>query len=129
MPSPEKPPLTGRIRQIAMTVEDVERATAFYRDRLGLPHLFSAGEMAFFDCDGVRLMLALPEEDVPVASSILYFVTEGIADARETLGERGVSFRDEPHVVHRNESHELWMTFFDDGEGNLHALTEEVPTS
>lgn len=129
MPTSEKPPVTGRIRQIALTVEDVGRATAFYRDRLGLPHLFSAGEMAFFDCDGVRLMLALPEDEVPVASSILYFAADGIADAHRRLVERGVTFKDEPHVVHRDESHELWMTFFDDGEGNLHALTEEVPTS
>lgn len=129
MPSPEKPPLSGRIRQIALTVEEMERATAFYRDRLGLPHLFSAGEMAFFDCDGVRLMLALPEEEVPVASSIVYFAAQGIADAHRALVERGVRFRDEPHVVHRDENHELWIAFFEDGEGNLHALMEEVPAS
>ncbi|NIP56770.1 MAG: VOC family protein [Gemmatimonadetes bacterium] len=121
--------MTGRIRQIALTVEDVERATAFYRDRLGMPHLFSAGRMAFFDCDGVRLMLALPEDEVPAASSILYFATEGIADAHRSLVERGVAFRDEPHVVHRDDKHELWMTFFEDGEGNLHALIEEVPVA
>lgn len=128
MPTTENRPVTGRIRQIALTVQDVERATAFYRDALGLPHLFSAGEMSFFDCDGVRLMLAHPEEEVPGASSILYFATEGIAEAHRTLRERGVTFRDEPHAVHRDEDHELWMTFFEDGEGNVHALTEEVPT-
>lgn len=84
--------------------------------------------MAFFDCDGVRLMLSRPEEEgVDAASSILYFAADDIADAHRTLEERGVAFRGEPHVVHRDDSHELWMTFFEDGEGNVHALAEEVP--
>ncbi len=34
---------------------------------------------------------------------------------------------DGPHIVHKDASMELWMTFFDDGEGNLHALACEVP--
>lgn len=129
MPTTEKRPLTGRIRQIALTVDDVERATAFYRDTLGLPYLFSAGKMAFFDCDGIRLMLARPEEEVSGASSIVYFAADGIADAHRTLRERGVGFRDEPHVVHRDGSRELWMAFFEDGEGNVHALAEERAAS
>ncbi len=62
------------IGQISIIVHDLPRATAFYRDALGLPLLFTAGSMAFFDCGGVRLMLgpaSSPELDHP--SSILYF--------------------------------------------------------
>lgn len=116
------------IGQIAVTVEDVERATAFYRDTLGIPFLFSAPPgMAFFDCAGTRLLLGAaeaPEQAHP--SSILYFRVGGIGEAHRTLVERGVEFVQEPHVVHRAEDYELWLAFFRDGEGNTHALMEEV---
>lgn len=115
----------GRIGQIAVTVEDVERATAFYRDTLGVPHLFSASGMAFFDCEGVRLMLSLPEGIDPGASSVLYFRTDDVQGDAAILKARGVQLEGEPHVVHRTESSELWMAFFRDSEGNLMALMQE----
>lgn len=114
-----------RIGQIAVTVEDVERATAFYRDTLGVPHLFSAPGMAFFDCSGVRLMLSLPEGTDPGASSILYFRVDDVRAVAGTLADRGVRLEGEPHVVHRTETSELWMAFFRDSEGNLMALMSE----
>lgn len=114
--------------QIAVTVRDVDRATAFYRDVLGVPFLFSAPPgMAFFDCAGIRLLLGTaetPEQEHP--SSVLYFRVAGIGDAHRTLVERGVEFAQEPHLVHRAEGYELWLAFFHDGEGNTHALMEEV---
>lgn len=113
--------------QIAMTVHDAPRATAFYRDQLGLRFLFSAGAMSFFDCGGVRLMLSLPsspEYDHP--GSILYFKVDDIGAAHETLLGRGVHFKGAPHLVARMPDHELWMAFFDDTEGNTLALMSEV---
>lgn len=113
--------------QIALTVDDVDRATAFYRDVLGVPFLFSAPPgMAFFDCAGVRLLLGAPEAPEERHSSILYFRVTGITEAHRLLVERGVEFAQEPHVAHRAEDHELWIAFFRDGEGNTHALMEEV---
>ena len=51
-----------RLGQIALSVADVERSTAFYRDVLGLPLLFTAPPgLAFLDAGGVRLMLSPPE--------------------------------------------------------------------
>lgn len=129
--SPESNPAStpnlrlDRIGQIAVTVEDVERATAFYRDTLGVPHLFSAPGMAFFDCSGVRLMLSLPEGTDPGASSILYFRVGDVRGAAATLKDRGVELEGEPHVVHRTETSELWMAFFRDSDGNLMALMSE----
>jgi methylmalonyl-CoA/ethylmalonyl-CoA epimerase len=114
--------------QIALTVRDVERATAFYRDKLGVSYLFSAPpKMAFFDCGGVRLLLGAAEsEDDPRRSSILYFRVADIQAARKELGERGVEFEREPEKVHETEAYELWLAFFHDGEGNTHALMSEV---
>jgi catechol 2,3-dioxygenase-like lactoylglutathione lyase family enzyme len=118
---------TARLAQIALNATDIARATAFYRDRLGLALLFEAPpSLSFFDCGGIRLMLTVPEEaEFRHRSSILYFRVDDIAGARRTLGEQGVRFRDEPHVVARVGGREIWMCFFEDSEGNVLALTEE----
>ena len=118
----------GQIGQIALTVRDVERATAFYRDKLGVKFLFAAPPgMAFFECGGVRLLLGgVESEDDPRRSSILYFRVADIQAARKELGERGVEFEREPEKVHETEAYELWLAFFHDGEGNTHALMSEV---
>jgi len=114
------------IGQIAINAHDIERATAFYRDALGMTHLFTAGGMSFFDCGGVRLMLGVadkPEFDHP--SSILYFNVEDARAAYEALKER-VQFRDEPLIVHKTDTYDLWMAFFHDTEGNTLALMSEI---
>ena len=116
-----------RIGQIAVIVKDVTRATAFYRDTLGLTYLFEAPGMAFFDCGGVRLMLGLPAgEGVDRASSIIYYKVEDIRQAHQTLEERGVVFLSPPHPVAKLPDHELWLADFKDSEGNLLALMCEV---
>jgi predicted enzyme related to lactoylglutathione lyase len=118
----------SRIRQIAVNVQDVEQATAFYRDTLGLPHLFNVPGIAFFDCDGVRLMLGraeTPEFDHP--ASVLYFAVDDIEQAYRTLTERGVKFEDAPHCVARMETFEVWLALFRDSEGNLLSLMSEPP--
>lgn len=117
----------GRIGQIAMNAKDLARAVAFYRDALGLRLLFEVPpRMAFFDCDGVRLMLSLPEEaEFDHPGSVLYFRVEDIEQAHALLKERGVPFLDEPHLIAKLPDHELWMTFFRDSEGNTLALMAE----
>ncbi|HLK34354.1 MAG TPA: VOC family protein [Terriglobales bacterium] len=117
----------SQIGQIAINVHDTGRAVAFYRDQLGMKLLFTAGQLAFFDCGGIRLMLdrpAKPEFDHP--SSILYFKVSEIQQAHATLSQRGVKFEDAPHMIARMPDHELWMTFFHDSENNLLALMSEV---
>ena len=117
-----------RIGQIAIHAKDVERATAFYQERLGLKLLFTAPPgLAFFDCGGVRLMLSRaekPEFDHP--SSVLYFAVPNIQAAYGKLTEAGVTFEDEPHMIVKMPTHDLWMTFFRDSEGNPLALMSEV---
>ena len=114
------------IGQIAQVVQDVPRATAFYRDRLGLTFLFEFPGLAFFDCGGIRLMISRaekPEFDHP--GSVLYFRVADIDAAHRDLAGRGVEFIEPPHLIARLPDHDLWMAFFRDGEGNTLALMHE----
>lgn len=116
-----------KIGQIAIPVADVDAATAFYRDTLGLPFLFDAPGMAFFRCGEVRLMLTEPESgDLEPSASIIYYRVDDIEAACERLRTRGVRFESEAHPVHRAEDHELWMAFFRDPDGNPLALMSQV---
>ena len=126
--SPTGSPITA-VRQIALTVSDVARATAFYRDALGLSFLFSAGpNLAFLDIGGVRLMLAGPEGDfTPGASSVLYFKVADIQAAHAAMAERGVAFPGEPHFIAAMSDHDLWLDDFRDPDGNPLALMCELP--
>lgn len=114
----------NQIGQIAINVRDLARAVSFYRDILGMRHLFDADPgMSFFDCGGVRLMLALavgPQQDHP--ASILYYKIEDIDAAYRELRDRGVHFEREPQRIARLADHELWMAFARDSENNLFAL-------
>ena len=117
-----------RLGQIAINTKDVERAAAFYEEKLGLKLLFKAPPgLAFFDCGGVRLMLERPEKpEFDHPSSVLYFAVSDIQAAYGKLNGSGVRFEDEPHLIARMPAHDLWMTFFRDSEGNLLSLMSEV---
>lgn len=115
------------IGQIGIPAKDINRAILFYKDLLELPLLFNTDTMAFFDCEGIRLMLSLPEkEQFTNASSVLYFQVDDITQSYSQMKEKGVSFIDKPHVVAKMDSTETWMVFFNDTEGNTHALMSEV---
>jgi predicted enzyme related to lactoylglutathione lyase len=116
------------IGQISINVHDLQRATAFYRDVLGLPLLFSVPNLAFFDCAGVRLMLGsaeTPEFDHP--SSILYFRVPDLNAAYQRLVEQGVQMVAPPRLIAPMPTYDLWMAAFRDTEGNIHQLMSEVP--
>jgi methylmalonyl-CoA/ethylmalonyl-CoA epimerase len=116
----------SRIRQIAVVCKDVARATAFYRDTLGLPFLFAAGPaLAFFDCGGVRLMLSSDNEGHDNLSSMLYYLVTDIEGTQSDLETKGVSFVEKPHMIAKMPDHELWLSAFKDSEGNLLGLMEE----
>ena len=113
------------IGQIALSVTDIARATAFYRDTLGIRLLFEVSNMAFFDCGGVRLMLS-GSAPAGSTSSVIYFKVTNIQESFESLSRRQASIEREPHLVARMPDHELWMAFFRDPDGNLLALMSEV---
>jgi len=121
----------SRIGQIAMTVGDLPRAVAFYRDVLGMRFLFEAPPaMAFFDCGGIRLMLSLPETTGATQGqqfgSILYYAVDDIEAAARALEARGVRFEQPAHVVARLPHADLWMAFLRDPDGHLLAIMSEV---
>lgn len=118
----------SQIEQIAVNAHDLDRAVGFYRDKLGMKHLFSVPpNLAFFDCDGIRLLLSLPakpEFDHP--SSIIYFKVDDIQQATQTLSERGVHFEEQPIFVADMGTYDLWLASFRDSEDNLLALMGHV---
>ncbi|GAA0766799.1 LuxR C-terminal-related transcriptional regulator [Ideonella azotifigens] len=115
----------GALGQIARTVKDIAAARAWYGDVLGLAHLYSFGNLAFFDCGGVRLFLS--EGEGTVSESILYFRVDDIRAAQAALGARGVQFTHAPHMIHRHENgSEEWMGFFSDNEGRPLAIMSTV---
>ena len=94
------PDALSRIGQIAINAHDVDRATAFYRDVMGLQHLFRSGQLSFFDSGGVRLMLDKPEKpEFDHPSSIIYFQVGDIQAAYDRLKSAGAKFEDVPHVI------------------------------
>lgn len=116
----------SRIHQISMRTHDVDRAVRFYRDVLGLPFLFAAPpHLAFFDCNGVRLMLSTPEPGFDHPGSVVYFAVEDIRAMYDALESRGVAFRTEPHKIATLADREVWLADFEDTEGNTLALMAE----
>lgn len=119
----------SNIGQIAISVTDIDRATAFYADTLGMKLLFRVPNMGFFDCDGVRLMLSGSEQQAGTSATVIYFKVSDIHQAFAVIKNRNAAIEREPHLIARMSSHEIWMAFFRDPDGNLLALMSEVSIS
>lgn len=125
----------GSLAQVAQPATELARSVAFYRDTLGLPLLaqFDPPGLAFFDLDGVRLMLsAIAEEASDHPGSPLYFAVDDIDCAYRDLQVRGVTFDGEPHLIHTDDGTlghagvQEWMAFFRDPDGNILAIISRV---
>ena len=120
----------GPIGQIARAVDNLERAQAWFRDVLGLPHLYTYGKLAFFDCGGTRLMLedrSILEASTLHNDSVLYFQVADIHAAHDELRRRGVEFTHAPHMIAKHpDGTEEWMAFFRDSEGAMLAIMSQV---
>ncbi|HEX8258378.1 MAG TPA: VOC family protein [Allosphingosinicella sp.] len=111
------------LAQVAVTIRDLERAKAFYRDALELKHLFDAPPgLAFFQCGQTRLMLSQPEGPETVGNSILYYGVEDVAAAHRALAGKGVAFEEEPRCIAKIEGRDVWLAICRDSEGNLLGL-------
>lgn len=121
-------PSLGRIGQIALSVHDMDRAVAFYRDVVGLKFLFQAPNVAFFDVAGVRLMLGQAEpKDLKPAGTVLYFESADLDADFAAIKQRGATVADNgaPHFIAKLGAKDLWMAFVHDPDGNLFALMSE----
>jgi methylmalonyl-CoA/ethylmalonyl-CoA epimerase len=115
-----------RVCQISIRTKDTARAVAFYRDTLGLKLLFQAPpQLAFFDCNGVRLMLSPAEPEFDHQGSVIYFGVEDIKATHAALTAAGATFRSEPHLIAKLPDREVWLADFLDSEGNVLALMSE----
>jgi DNA-binding CsgD family transcriptional regulator/catechol 2,3-dioxygenase-like lactoylglutathione lyase family enzyme len=115
----------GPIGQISRAVKDIQRAEEWYGKVLGLPHLYTFGKLAFFDCGGTRLFLSEQADAGP--ESILYLRVSGIQNAYDQLLNRGVEFTGAPHMIHKHaDGTEEWMAIFKDLEGRPLALMSQV---
>ncbi len=115
------------IGQINIPVHDLESSIEFYQNVLGMEFLFQVPSMAFFDCGGIRILLAIPEDsasDHP--SSIIYFKVDDIHSATDALRDRGVAFSETPALIAEMPDHDLWMSFFKDPDENTLALMSEL---
>lgn len=109
-------------------MKSIEQAIAFYRDVLGLRHLYTFGKLSFFDCDGVRLFLE--ESSDASQEAVLYFRVPDIHAAHAELSERGLAFLGEPHLIHRHDDGlEEWMAFFNDPDDRPLAIMCQVGPS
>jgi DNA-binding CsgD family transcriptional regulator/catechol 2,3-dioxygenase-like lactoylglutathione lyase family enzyme len=116
----------GPIAQISRTVRDIKESQDWYAGVLGLPHLYTFGNLAFFDCGGTRLMLS-HEPQAGASESILYLRVADIAGAHEMLKSRGVEFLNAPHMIHRHsDGTEEWLAAFKDPEGRPLAIMSQV---
>jgi catechol 2,3-dioxygenase-like lactoylglutathione lyase family enzyme len=125
----ERPNMTtltlGPLAQISRTVRDIKESEAWYGSTLGLPHLYTVGSLAFFDCGGTRLFLNAREKPGP--ESILYLRVADIRTAYDLLRSRGIEFVDAPHLIHRHaDGTEEWMAHFQDPEGRPLAIMSQV---
>jgi methylmalonyl-CoA/ethylmalonyl-CoA epimerase len=112
-----------RIGQISVPVKDLVRATSFYRDILGLRLWLEVPGMAFFDCGGIRVMLAIAEDpEFDHRASILYYQVADIEAMHGSLVAQGVRILKDPHMIADMKAYELWMSFFRDTEDNVLAL-------
>ena len=118
----------SHIGQIALAVRDVDRAEKFFGETMGFRNLFRFGDLSFFDCAGVRLLLEkATDEQEASRSSVIYFRCADIALAVRELKSRGVRFDSPPHLIAKMDDHDLFMAFFTDPDGHVLALMQEAP--
>jgi methylmalonyl-CoA/ethylmalonyl-CoA epimerase len=123
-------PALQRIKQIAVPVSDVKEAARFYRDALGLRHLFDAPPaLSFFDCGGVRLMLAGPEaqgKDGGEQHPVLFYDVSDIRKSHAKIKSAGAKTIEDPHIIARMNGREIWISSVSDGQGNVVSLMSDV---
>jgi catechol 2,3-dioxygenase-like lactoylglutathione lyase family enzyme len=118
----------NHIGQIALPVTHTDRSEAFYEKVLGLRKLYRYGDLSFFDCAGVRLLLEKVENPANFKpQGCIYFRCADIALAVAELERRGLAFTHRPHLIAKMDDHDLWMAFFAEPDGHTLAVMQEAP--
>jgi len=119
----------GAVGQVHVRVTDLDRSVGFYRDVLGLTHLFTVpGQpMAFFQAGDVRLYLGVPENDAFRSRPVLYYRVEDLEQTYAAIVGRGAVPMEAPRKVHEDGTTELHMAFVADPDGTPVGLMQERP--
>ncbi|KPF85088.1 hypothetical protein IP70_13655 [alpha proteobacterium AAP38] len=117
----------SHIVQVAVPVQNLDRARAFYRDVLGLTHLFDAPpSLAFFQCGQTRLMLGPQEGQEQVAGPILYYNVPDATAAQAALEAAGAPVIQPAHLIARVGGKDIHLSICRDSEGNMVGLMSET---
>jgi methylmalonyl-CoA/ethylmalonyl-CoA epimerase len=129
----QTPHVTGHVTglaQVALSVTDLDRSMAFYRDVLGLPLLFTAPPgLAFLQCGQTRMMLSTQDGDSSGSHPILYY---GVPDIHATVAvveARGAVIKEPAKMIARLGTTEVWLAFTVDPDGHMVGLMSEVPAT
>ena len=123
------------LRQVAISISDLARATSFYRELLGAEPTatFPGAKLAFFSLNSTRLLLDgnISKTD---QSGFVYLSLGDVREVVALLRSRGVEIATEPHIVFNDSSGTFdhpgneWLAFFKDSEGNLIGLMSREKT-
>ncbi len=115
---------TRGVVQIAQHVDDLDRATAFYTETLGLPLIAQFGPLVFIDLGGTRLLLEQAADP-----AMIYLLVDDLPARVEVLRSAGVDIVSEPHDIFTDTDGVFggdWLVesqaFIRDSEGNLVGL-------
>lgn len=125
------------LHQVALSTADLEKSTAFYRDKLGLTMIarFDPPGLAFFRIGETRLSVQESAES-SASRSVLYFKVDDIISATQRLKDKGIKFEQDPELVFKDDAGQFgdagaeeWMSFFRDPDGNLLSLASRRKSS
>ena len=74
------------------------RATAFYRDTLGLQSVSEDNFAAVFETGGITLRISFVADFTPHGHTMLGFKVADVEATVKALSEKGVSFMELPHI-------------------------------
>lgn len=108
---------------------DAARATAFYRDTLGLNLVEESPFAQVFDANGTMLRVTHVKEVNPVPYTVLGWDVPDISAAAKSLAKAGVVFARYPGLVQDDDG--VWtapggarIAWFQDPDGNTLSLTQ-----
>jgi catechol 2,3-dioxygenase-like lactoylglutathione lyase family enzyme len=122
--------LGSAIPAIVICTRDRARATAFYRDTLGLKLVSEDNFAAVLEVGGVSLRVSLVPDFVPHEHTILGFRLPDVNGAVTALREKGLTFNFYSHI--QQNSLGIWtapggavrVAWFKDPDGNVLSITD-----
>ena len=112
-----------------LPAEDMERAKAFYTEKVGLSILFEAPEGTAFACEDGAMIFIYPHERTLATHTTASFLVEDVVAEVTRLREQGVVFEDydDPGLKTEdgiNQQESAKAAWFTDSEGNILGIVQ-----